>query len=92
MRAFQKRSRPQQLTLCRSLHAEALQANASEGLSQGLYVSGTRIHDPLVKRHWLHQCATKPKEYCHLYMPISGSICDILQILRKIEVNVTPFP
>src|SRR6218665_505191 len=34
-RAFQKRSRPQQLTLCRSLHAEALQATASEGIAQG---------------------------------------------------------
>jgi len=27
--------RPQQLTLCRSLHAEALQATVSEGLAQG---------------------------------------------------------
>ena len=36
---FQKRSRPQQLTLCRSLHAEALQATASEGLAQGPYVA-----------------------------------------------------
>jgi len=32
-RAFQKRSRPQQLTLCQSLHAKALQATASEGLA-----------------------------------------------------------
>ena len=31
--AFQKRSRPQQLSLCRSLHAEALQATVSEGLT-----------------------------------------------------------
>src|SRR6218665_2183873 len=38
-RAFQKRSRPQQLTLCRSLHAEALQATASEGLAQVSYVA-----------------------------------------------------
>ena len=37
-RAFQKRSRPQQLTLCRSLHAEALQATESDGLAQGPYV------------------------------------------------------
>jgi len=29
--AFQKRSRPQQSTLCRSLHAEALQETVSEG-------------------------------------------------------------
>ena len=36
--ALQKRFRPQQLTLCRSLHAEALQATASEGLAQGPYV------------------------------------------------------
>ena len=32
--SFQKRSRPQQLELCRSLHAEALHAIASEGLAQ----------------------------------------------------------
>src|SRR6218665_3606872 len=31
----QRRSRPQQLTLCLSLHAEALQATVSEGLAQG---------------------------------------------------------
>jgi len=30
----QRRYRPQQLTLCRSLHAEALQATVSEGLAQ----------------------------------------------------------
>src|SRR6218665_1575792 len=29
--SFQKRSRPQQLTLCRSLHAKALQAIAGKG-------------------------------------------------------------
>src|SRR6218665_3830207 len=33
--AVQKLSRPQQLTLCRSLHAEALQATVSKGLAQG---------------------------------------------------------
>ena len=37
--AFQKRSRPQQLTRCWSLHAEALQAIASEGLAQSPYVA-----------------------------------------------------
>src|SRR6218665_3882905 len=31
---------PQQLTLCRSLHAEALQATASEGLAQGPWRGG----------------------------------------------------
>ena len=35
---FKKCSRPQQLTLCRSLHAVALQATASEGLAQGPYI------------------------------------------------------
>jgi len=29
------RSRPQQLTMCRSLHAEALQTNVREGLAHG---------------------------------------------------------
>ena len=37
---FQKRSRPQKLTLCRSLHVKALQATVSEGLAQGPYVAG----------------------------------------------------
>src|SRR6218665_1589471 len=37
--AVQKRSRPQQLTLCRSLHTKALQATVSEGLAQGPYVA-----------------------------------------------------
>ena len=37
--AFKKRSRAQQLTLCRrNLHAEALQAAVSEGLAQGPYM------------------------------------------------------
>ena len=33
--SFQKRTRLQQLTLCRSLHAEALQATVGETLAQG---------------------------------------------------------
>jgi len=37
--AFQKRSLPQQLTLCLSLHAEVRQSTASEGLAHGLYVA-----------------------------------------------------
>src|SRR6218665_3107671 len=35
---FSQRSQPQQLTLCRSLHAKALQSTVSEGLAQGPYV------------------------------------------------------
>src|SRR6218665_870484 len=45
-RAFQKRSRPQQLTLFRSLHAEALQATASEGLAHSPYVTATAGFEP----------------------------------------------
>ena len=44
--AFQKRSRPQQLTLCWSFHAETLQATASEGLAQGPYVTARAGFDP----------------------------------------------
>ena len=52
--AFQKRSRPQQLTLCRGLHAEALQATASEGLAQCLYVAARAGFEPttLLRRLW----------------------------------------
>jgi len=35
-----------QLTLCRSLHAEALQATASEGLAQGPYVAAKAGFEP----------------------------------------------
>jgi len=62
--AFQKRSRPQQLTLCRSLHTEALQATASEGLAQGPYVAARAIFEsanPAVERHRLYQCDTTPQ-------------------------------
>src|SRR6218665_3768074 len=45
-RAFQKRFRPKQLTLCRSLHVEALQAIVSEGLAQGLYVAARAKSEP----------------------------------------------
>ena len=45
--AFQKRSRPQQLTLCRSLHAETLQATPSEGLAQGPYVADRVGSEPV---------------------------------------------
>ena len=44
--AFQKRSRPQQLTLSQSLHAEALQATVSEGLAQGPYLAARAGFEP----------------------------------------------
>src|SRR6218665_2401911 len=46
-RAFQKRSRPQQLRLCRSLRAEALQVIVSEGLAQGPYVVARVGFEPM---------------------------------------------
>src|SRR6218665_3629611 len=48
--AFQKRSRPQQLTLCRSLHAEALQAIAGKGLAQGPYMAARAGFEPTTLR------------------------------------------
>ena len=48
--AVQKRSRPQQLTLCRSLHAEALKATASEGLAQGPCVEARAEFEPTTLR------------------------------------------
>src|SRR6218665_1340336 len=62
---FQRRSKPQQLTLCRSLHAEALQAPVSEGLAQGPWRGGQneiRTHALPVQIR-LNQCATAPHEY-----------------------------
>ena len=48
--SFQKRSRPQQLTLCRSLHAEALQTTVSEGLAQDPYVAARVGIEPTTLR------------------------------------------
>ena len=48
--ATQKLSRQQQLTLCRSLHAEALQAIASEGFGQGPYVATRAGFEPATLR------------------------------------------
>jgi len=45
--AFHKSSRLQQLTLCGSLHAEALQAAASEGLAQGPYEAARMEFKPV---------------------------------------------
>src|SRR6218665_18235 len=56
-------SRPQQLTLRRSLYAEALQVTVSEKLAQGPRRGrwiGIRTHDLPVQRHRLNQCATTP--------------------------------
>src|SRR6218665_1786989 len=46
----QKRSRPQQLTLCRSLNAEALQAIAGKGLAQGSYMAARAGFEPTTLR------------------------------------------
>src|SRR6218665_131312 len=66
-RAFQKRSRPQQLTLCWSLHAEAPQATVSEGLAQGPYTWRLDLgFEPTIRTHERrrlsrhYQCVTKP--------------------------------
>ena len=44
--AFQKHSQPQQLTLCWSLHIEALQATAGKGLAQGPYMAARAGFEP----------------------------------------------
>jgi len=48
--ALRKRSRPQQLTLCRNLHAEALQATVSEGLVQDPYDMARTGFEPTTLR------------------------------------------
>src|SRR6218665_993689 len=59
-RVFQDRSQPQQLTLCRSLHAEALEATVSEGLAQGPYVVARAGFDPTTSR----KASTLPMCHC----------------------------
>ena len=41
---------PTQLTLCRSLHADALQATVSEGRAQGPYVAARAEFEPTTLR------------------------------------------
>src|SRR6218665_716453 len=48
--AFPQRSRPQQLTLCRSLNSEALQATVSKRLAQGPYVAARAGFEPTTVR------------------------------------------
>ena len=48
--AFQKRSRTQRLTLCRSLHAEALQATVNEGFFQSPRVTAREGFEPTTSR------------------------------------------
>src|SRR6218665_521977 len=43
----QRRSRTQKLTLCRSSHAEALQATVSEGLAQGSWRASRAGFEPM---------------------------------------------
>ena len=74
--AFQKCSRPQLLTLCRSLRAEALQATASEGLAQGPFVVAGAEFEPAVERHRLYQCATTPHK------------SDLIKIINNDEVKL----
>src|SRR6218665_2731474 len=65
--AFQKHSRPQQLALCRSLHAKELQASASEGLAQALYVAARAGFEPMTLRSKGIDTTNAPPCPTHLY-------------------------
>src|SRR6218665_4042318 len=60
--AFQKRSRPQQLTLYRSLHAEALHPTASEGFAHGRVVTW-RLEQDSNPRHSGRKASTLPMRH-----------------------------
>src|SRR6218665_1489660 len=80
--AFQKRSRPQQLTLFRSLHAEALQATVSEGLAQGLNLAARAGFEPTTLQSkgvistnappsvCVYVCSYMPIDSHRLYLPL----------------------
>src|SRR6218665_101641 len=68
-RAFQKRSRPQQLTLCRSLNAEALQLLVKVPMWR---LERIRTCNPPVERRQLYQCATTPHNAN--YMPTGSHL------------------
>src|SRR6218665_1805310 len=73
------RSRPQQLTLCRSLHAEALQATASDGLVQGPYVAARVRFEPATLRSKIIDSTNAPP---HPTMLLKGNI-----MLTKYNAN-----
>ena len=83
--AFQKRSRPQQLTLCRSLHAEELQAIASERLAQGPYMAARAGFEPTTLRSNgvvstnAPSCPTLTHKYIHPYKSRRKHTCTHLQ-------------
>ena len=72
--AFQRRSRPQQLTLCWSLHVEMLQSTGSEGLAQGLYMAARAGFEPVTLRSKgivstnAPPCPTFMKTFCLVYI------------------------
>ena len=85
VRAFQKGSRPQQLTLCRSLHAEELQATVSDGLAQGPYVAIRPGFEPTTLRYRkasiLPMRYHAPQRISHICCYISKWIVLILQVI-----------
>src|SRR6218665_295299 len=80
-RTFQKRSRPKQLTLCRSLHAETLQATASEGLAQGLYMAARAGFEPATFRSTGIDSTNAPPRPLLLSVPLSVPPCFCLSLL-----------
>src|SRR6218665_158639 len=87
--AFQKRSRPQQLTLCWSLHAEALQATASEGLGQGPHVALERDSNsqPSGRKDRLYQCTTTPYNTTNIFWAYITSCCSSDSIPREKQLK-----
>ena len=80
--------RAQQLTLCRSLHDKALQATASEGLTQGPYVAARAGFGPAILRSKSidsTNASPRPTRYrsffCVCYAP------DLVGALTGIRVN-----
>src|SRR6218665_798550 len=87
--AFQKRSRPQQLTLCRSLHAEALQAIAGKELAQGPYMTARAGFEPTTLRsHGVVSSNAPPCIECIQYLFMY--ICECEGIHTCIYIWLSP--
>ena len=85
-RAFQKRSQPQQLTVCRSLHAEALHANMSERLAQDPYVVAKERFEPTTLRSKGIESTNAPPRLVYSYQSC-GMVCLMIVNFKPLDLH-----
>src|SRR6218665_183355 len=91
--AFQKRSRPQQLTLCRSLNTEALHATVNEGFVQGPDVSVRAGFEPATLRSNSIDSTNVPTRPTEVYEKLDESrAVDVVNIPGFKKTHLPRFP